>query len=639
MARNLINGYSNPWRKPADSYPNSLFLRVFLKSGLLTGLVVLLCLPAFAQILDDTTQQLYGPSTTRYFLEEDLRYNRDTLYFLDTAIDRLHKVSWLDRNDKKIQDLGVIGSPIKPIYPQSVEQIGARSGFEAFSPFWRGGKELKHYNARSPYTNLEVMFGEWGRNTVDLTFTRNVNPQWNVGGDFRSMLVTRQLATQNRRTDRQIFSYQYDLFMNWRTKDSKYQVMGSWSRWLHRHNEPWGVDTAGRGDTIYYEHEEAPINVRDAYSQDYRQQYRLYQQYKFNSFLQVYHTFERYRQNNYYYHPSLSTESDVYDAFFIYNDSTKDRSIFRYTLNELGLKGDLGNATYNVGYRRRDGVSPMKFLDERNSFAENYLMAYGRYEFRPWHTLQARTEYLLDGQYLVDLDYQNRWLQFHWKRRFYQPAFLEQRYFGNHDEWNLDFDNTLTDHFVLKGTLNMGPVYLEPTIDVVLLDDYIYWDEDLTPKQTELFGQVITAGGKVNFAMNGFHWENEILYSILSGTANDALALPTFFSNSEVYYKGRLFQDALFLKIGLGVHTWSTYFRYAYYPVVQQFYVQQSHDTPGWYPVVDAFALLNIGPANLIVRYNHMNSGLFEQRGYQITAGYPGIPRRFDLGVRWNLYN
>ncbi|MEL6537804.1 MAG: putative porin, partial [Bacteroidota bacterium] len=261
---------------------------MFFKSGLLAGLLGLLCLPAFTQILDDTTRQVYGPSTTRYFLEEDLRYNRDTLYHLDSTIDRLHKVSWLDRYDKKIQDLGLIGSPIKPIFPQSVEGIGARSGYEAYTPFYRGGKDLKHYNSQSPYTNMEVMFGEWGRNTVDLTFTRNINPQWNVGGDFRSMLVTRQLATLNRRTDRQVLSYQYDMFMSWRTKDSKYRVLGSWSRWLHRHNEPWGVDTTGRGDSIYYEHEEAPILSRDANSQDLRQHYRLYQQYSFSPFLQVY---------------------------------------------------------------------------------------------------------------------------------------------------------------------------------------------------------------------------------------------------------------------------------------------------------------------------------------------------------------
>ena len=628
---------------PTVSRSKSLFLRVFFKRGLsFIGLLVATT-PVFGQILDDTTQQNFDAAAVRYFTEADLRFNRDTLHSLDTTIDEMVNINWVDQGHKKYQNLGVVGTAQTSVFMELPDQVGARSGYHAYDRYYRGSEQVKFWDAKKPYTNLYVIFGQQQRNMVDAQFTRNVNNQWNVGGDMRVMLVDRQIGRQTR-GDRTVVSYNYDFYTSYRSRDAKYWATASFARWLHRAYEPGGVDTT---QSDYFPSlSTQPFNSR-AYSEDLRQQYRVFHQYAFSDLFQVYHTFEKYRQNNYYYDlPNLGAEGFYGGVAHIATDSTKDRFSFRYISNEVGLKGNLGKATYSIGYRRRDGVAPYKYLDLQEEFHEDYITGFGRYRFNRRHGLSAYAEFMRSGQYRVDLNYYNKFFRLRWKRRYYQPAMVAQTYFGNHDEWYNNFDNSLVDQVQLSSKIKTGPVVWKPKLDLSILDKYVYWDEAGNPQQTTLFGQVITAGGEANLTLGSFHLDNEVLYSTTSGQANLAVSIPEVFVNSSAYFKGSLFDDALFAKAGVNFHTWSAYYRYGYDPVVQQFTVQRSQLSEGWYPLLDAFMVLKIGPANVIMRFNNVLSELFDTeqvpgwpQGYLITAGYPGLPRRFDIGVRWFLFN
>ncbi|WP_332367843.1 hypothetical protein [Spirosoma telluris] len=67
-------------------------------------------------IIDDSTKVIYGPKSTRYVLEDDILNNRQKLYTLDTTMDEVHRFTYVQRSQNLYQDLGTLGTPIRPVF-------------------------------------------------------------------------------------------------------------------------------------------------------------------------------------------------------------------------------------------------------------------------------------------------------------------------------------------------------------------------------------------------------------------------------------------------------------------------------------------------------------------------------------------
>ncbi|MBX2971089.1 MAG: hypothetical protein KF803_17105 [Cyclobacteriaceae bacterium] len=78
-------------------------------------------------IIDDSTKQIYGPTTSQYFLESDLFRNKWISYPIDTVIRNFHHFSFSQRRQNLHQDLGNIGTAIRPVYQEVPDVIGATS--------------------------------------------------------------------------------------------------------------------------------------------------------------------------------------------------------------------------------------------------------------------------------------------------------------------------------------------------------------------------------------------------------------------------------------------------------------------------------------------------------------------------------
>ncbi|MFT7020616.1 MAG: hypothetical protein ACJASO_002812, partial [Cyclobacteriaceae bacterium] len=73
-------------------------------------IIFLGCWSAKGQILDDSTKQVYGPTTTKVFTESGLIFNKlDTIY-VDTSQYRIERFAFTDRLNREYQDLGNIGT-------------------------------------------------------------------------------------------------------------------------------------------------------------------------------------------------------------------------------------------------------------------------------------------------------------------------------------------------------------------------------------------------------------------------------------------------------------------------------------------------------------------------------------------------
>src|SRR5687767_11310023 len=109
-----------------------------------------------SRVVDDTTRNIYGPNTSHYYFEEDFFANRNALHKIDTTRWNFHRFSYVQRFDNFYQDLGNIGTAIRPIYNQVSEVIGSNTGFDTYDLYWTS-EVIKYYDTKSPYSNMKLV--------------------------------------------------------------------------------------------------------------------------------------------------------------------------------------------------------------------------------------------------------------------------------------------------------------------------------------------------------------------------------------------------------------------------------------------------------------------------------------------------
>ncbi len=135
-----------------------------------------------------------------------------------------------------------------------------------------------------------------------------------------------------------------------------------------------------------------------------------------------------------------------------------------------------------------------------------------------------------------------------------------------------------------------------------------------------------------------FHWQSEAHYHIITGGAADKFRIPDVFVNSRVFFDGPLFNENIYVQIGLEGRYRSDYYADAYMPATQQFYLQNEFNVYA-YPVVDAFLNFRIKRTRVLFRYNHLNSNLLERPGYFVTPYFTGLNSMLDLGINWSFFD
>src|SRR5687768_6439022 len=227
---------------------NRLFLRVHFLRFLLLCSSMSIFYVSYAQdqsgrkgsrIIDDTTKQVYGPKTSKYYYEKDVFLNRITYHPIDTSIRNFHKFNYVQWHNNVYQDLGNIGTSIMPIFYQIPSLIGVTSGFNSYNLYW-DDEQIRYFDTKSPYSNIRATLGGKGRSATRISFSRNITPQWNFGFTFRPLLIDKQIQRQGK-GDRQVRATYYDIYTAYQTPDSSYRVMFSYRRNKHETDENGGV--------------------------------------------------------------------------------------------------------------------------------------------------------------------------------------------------------------------------------------------------------------------------------------------------------------------------------------------------------------------------------------------------------------
>lgn len=649
-----------------------LFLRVrFLKAFL--PLILLLCSPLWSegqveprrrsgsQVIDDTTKQVYGPNTSRYYSEQDVFYNRPVLHSIDTLIHNYHRNSnYVQKNNNMYQDLGNIGTAIRPIFFQVPEVIGARTGFNSYDLYWDTEK-IRYYDTKSPYTNMQLILGGRGRSVTRATFSRNINPRWNFGFTYRGLFVDKQIQRKGK-NDRITRSNYYDAYTAYQNKDSTYRLFINMRRMFHRVNEYGGVQVETEPGAPIDLEEYFSVNARPwlttASSEDLRTNFHIFHQFMVGGGLQFYHTLDRYKQKNKFL--DIQAAADPYYDFTIPadKDSVRDATTIRTVRNEVGIKGNLLKLFYN-------GYVAMRHYHMKYNHLPTDTLNLSRYP------AEKGNEFYVGGRMSLDLDslvsvrghlevsvpyyraegsIQSKWFSATLKQSLYRPAYLTEAYRGRHDLWDFSEQGGLRniETSQLNGFLHYknSVLSLSPGVTLTRLKDYIFFDkvseeageQQVLPVQSE--GNQIFFSPEARLALTFFRhltFSNQAIYTVFIENADDAIRIPALFVNSQLSYSNIFFNGNLDMHAGLDMHWKSAYYAPGYDPAIQQFYNQDVLESPA-FPLVDVFFNAKIKRARLFFKYNNVMQVVMG-RGYLPTPYYPGQRNIFDFGFDWSFYD
>ena len=113
------------------------FASVLKKILLLISLFSCGITSVFAQVIDDSTQNVYGATTTFFTTEENIKNNLKDYQVIDTSLTGTHNWDQVNINDYYYQNLGTVGTAMRPVFYEAPEVIGKRSGFGVYDQYTR----------------------------------------------------------------------------------------------------------------------------------------------------------------------------------------------------------------------------------------------------------------------------------------------------------------------------------------------------------------------------------------------------------------------------------------------------------------------------------------------------------------------
>jgi hypothetical protein len=609
-----------------------------------------------SQIVDDSTKSIYGPKTTLWTTEQDVFINKSNYRPLDTTLTNYHRWTYVQKFNNLYQDLGNMGTALNPIFPILSNTIGANPGYSVYSLYY-DTQEPKYFDTKSPFTKIRLVWGGDGRAMSHIEFSRNINPRWNFGFNYRPILVDKQL--QRTKGVRQTVSHYYDFHTSYKSKDNRYLIFGSYRRIRHRIFENGGIYL--NRDTTYdaYFDQNAQPYLVAAQSEELKNSFHIFQQYQLASPFQLYHKLDITRQRNFFSDKNKEKSDEPnYTKYFLFTNpdtdidtiNVKDGIEFKTTVNEFGFKGNAAFLFYGFYYKIRMFSTYNRYVDEttlsfKNDGIENYVGGQIAFRFDSLSELSGKAEYLLDGNYLLQANLKTPWLDATGMSSLAKSSFLPLAYRGSHNSWVNNFADPFYNQLsaFLKG--DFGGFFISPGATYTTLTNYIYYrsndvvgEQSVVPVQSSGNQQVFTPELRMSLRFfKHLYLRPQILYTKLLKNDDSAMRIPEWFMNAQLSFENTLFKNAIQVQIGVDAHWRSDYTAPSYDPTIQQYYIQDNTTTAA-YPLVDVFFNGKFKGGKFFVKYHNLNQ-LITKTGYTPTPTYRAVGNILDFGFELILFD
>ena len=574
-----------------------------------------------SSIVNDSSKSVYGPKTTLWTTEKDLFQNRPNYRPLDTTIHNYHHWTYVSFFNNYYKDLGVMGTALNSIFPNVPAGVGASSGFQAYEPYF-ATEEPHYFDTKSPFTRMFVVWGGLGRAKTRVEFSRNINPRWNIGFDYRPILVDKQIQSTGK-GDRQTVSHYYDFYTTYKTKNERYFALVNYRRIRHRVTETGGVSVQPNDPYTKLFEVNASPNLTKAKTEEYRRNIHFFHQYKLANPIQIYHIADFTKQDNVLTdYPTQETRYKFDHNEPVSKDTTFDKTIFTTMQQEVGVKGNAAKLFYSAYVKLRTFSYYNMYLVDSivspvpKSGVERYVGGQISLKLDSLSEISGSAEYLLGGYYRIEGQIQTPWIEGYFKNSYSKPGFMQMLYRGAHDYWNNPFVGLHSTQAQAFLKLNTNAVQVKAGGTFTLLNNYIYFKEvipmdtvngqKVLPYQSAGNQSVASPEVRASFRfLKHLYFRPQAIYSVFLTNDDNALRIPQLFINGQFTFESSLFKNHIQVQTGVELHWKSAYTATGYDPVIQTFYVQDKTISPV-FPLVDVFFIGKMRRARFFVTFHNL---------------------------------
>ena len=631
--------------------------------------------------LDSLRKKEEGSQDSVVFTSKFIRYTTLNLlkdstqtYAIDTTLKNFHNYSPLYQPKKPTIGLGSEGLAYRDLLFNPSKSIGFDAGFHTLDAYLLSSDSIRYYRARTPYT--ELYYVNWKlpkqpfpEQVFKVIHTQNVKPNLNFGANYN------RIATEGFYVNQKANHLNAALFAWYESPNKRYNLLANavFNTIKAGENGSTTNDDIFESDPLKKGAEGVKLSAR---GDDRPQQTWRHNSFSLKQFYYIGRIDSLAKDNN--TAKILPTQrishriSYINDRYKFYRNEEDQFGVFpvlpsgTYTLtNDSTYLTDLRNEFNYSFYLRGKAVSFIKNelkldlgiqhdwykydqMDYKTNFQNITLKAGLGYRFSDRINIDGNLVQIAQGRNAGDYFYEanTNFLLSKSVGRIVIGAYLQnkspeqmyERVNYQYHTWNFNFNRTKINNlsFLYESPL----LKLSAKAEYFLIANYLYYKETDVAKQIE----PVQLSSNINllkislgkdFKLGKFNLENYIVYQ--KSDFKDILRTPEFYSYNSFYFANTFFK-VLHTNIGFDVRFNTPFKAPAYAINVGQFYNDNDAAEYANYPVVDVWIKASLKRANLFLKYDYVNQGLFS-RGFYTVTRYPMQDGVLKFGVSWKFYN
>lgn len=611
---------------------------------------------------------LYNSTYIRYTNFKILKDGTQTRV-IDTTISNFQNYSPIHRYDNPSIGLGSVGIAYRDMLFNPSKLIGFDAGFHSLDAYRLTQDSMKFYRARTPLTELYYVNGRIQEQTFKVLHTQNVKPNFNVGAMYNRL--TGDGFYVNQKADH----LNAALFAWYESPNKRYNILSDviFNTIKAGENGSTTNDSLFNGDPV----DKIAIPVRlkatgtNRPMQTWRQTQFLFKHLYYIGRMDSLPDTEAaakilptqrlshaltYTKDRYKFYRN---EEDINGAFPILpsqsytetNDSTEVtnlRNEFNYSFYLRGRALSFIKNELKLDLGLQNDIYQYEQLDYKENFTNTSLKAALAYRFSDKVTLEADLNQIAQGKHAGDFLYEanSSFLLSKSVGRIvlgaYQqnksPEQMFERVNYQYHSWNKNFERTKITNLSFR--YDNPKFNFSAKAEYFLINNYLYYAEtfnakQISPEQSGTNINLIKISLAKDFQLGRFNLRNFIVYQ--KTDFQDILRTPEIYSYNSFFYARRFFK-VLTTNIGFDLRFNTPFKAPAYAINVGQFYNDRDALEYSTYPVVDLFVRATLKRANLFLKYDYVNQGMFSN-GFYTVRGYPMHDKLLKFGVSWKFYN
>lgn len=581
-----------------------------------------------------------------------------TLKKPDSLIKDFHRYNTTEKQFVPYFNLGNYGTAYYSLMFTNDNPIGFKHGFNSFDVYFLKPQTLKFYNTKTPYTVLDFVFGGKEEIVGGAEFAINVKP--NIGFSFNFHRNSFKGKSLNQLSIHNLFSFQH-----WyQSKNKRYDLKAAfiYNGIKNQENGGWIADDIFTNALYNKSKSFAEVNLDDAVNKWNERNLNLHSQINIGPKVEtqindsvklkvvqtkyiIQHDFE-FSHFKFYY-KDYDTDSSFYERMIYNKDSTQDFTKTWKFSNSIYFK-NIQNDSLPKKFLFAAGLQ-YDFIQYKHRFTNEFIQDIKLKAKIYNQTDSAFFGYTIDAavdvapKYIGDFSV-NFLGQLNFKKPFTvavkgevslaSPSQKQEFYFGNHYAYINDFKKTF--QVKVEGIFEWKKQLLYAHVQDYFIQNFIYNDTASFPQQYNKPLNVLVVKLRKDFNTKHIYSGTELYAQWISN--NNLIRLPVFAVKQTLYYKGGWISGKLNAQLGFDIMYNTNFKGNAYNPSLAVFY-QQDKQVLKFYPIMDLFFKLQVKFTNIFFRVEHVNQGLFKQKGIYTAPNYGYLDRSFRVGVIWQFYD